>query len=350
MAATTQIRASTPHPLAQQAPLRVVLAGGSGHLGKILQRHLAAEGHSVRVVSRQRLPESRNTIWWDGRNLGKWAEELAGTDVLINLSGRSVDCRYTAVHRQEILESRVRTTQLLGEAIRRLGTPPRLWLNASTATIYRHSLDREMDEMSGEIDGAESNVANAWKFSVEVAKRWEEAFWACDTSGIRRVALRTAMVMSPREGGAFDILLRLVRFGLGGTIGDGCQYVSWIHDADFIRVIDHLLLREHFEGTVNVASPGPISYSVFMRILRGAWGRRVAMPVPRSILEIGAFLLRTESELVLKSRRVVPRRLLDDGFAFQFPHWDDAARDLVVRWRNQHGTYGILGSADDHKK
>lgn len=338
MAAATQIRISTPHPLVQQTPLRVVLAGGSGHLGKILEQHLSRQGHCVRVLSRQHLP---NTIWWDGRNLGKWAKELAGTDVLVNLSGRSVDCRYTAVHRQEILESRVRSTQLLGEAVRRLESPPRLWLNASTVTIYRHSLDREMDEMSGEIGGAESNVANAWRFSVEVAKRWEESFWACDVSGTRRVALRTAMVMSPDEGGAFDILLRLARWGFGGAIGDGCQYVSWIHDADFVRVIDHLLLRENFEGTVNVASPGPISQSVFMRILRGEWGGRVAIPVPRSILEIGAFFLRTESELVLKSRRVVPRRLLDDGFAFQFPHWDNAARDLVVRWRNQWKAHGI---------
>ena len=160
-----------PQPL-----LRIVLAGGSGHVGRLLQRHLCSQGHTVRVLSRQRLADSSNVVWWDGRNLGAWVQELDGIDVLINLSGRSVDCRYTAVHRQEILESRVRSTQLLGEAIALVQNPPRLWLNASTATIYRHALDRNMDEVSGEIGGGELNAPRAWHFSIEVAKRWEEAF------------------------------------------------------------------------------------------------------------------------------------------------------------------------------
>lgn len=337
----TQLPSSGSQTSGPQEPLQVVLAGGSGHLGTILQRHLAAQGHMVRVMSRQRLPQSSRAIWWDGRNMGDWVEQLSGTDVLINLSGRSVDCRYTAVHRQEILESRIRTTQLLGEALQRLDAPPRVWLNASTATIYRHALDRDMDESSGEIGGIDPNASNEWGFSVDVARRWEDAFWKCDVRGTRKIALRTAMVMSPDEGGAFAALLRLVRWGLGGTIGDGSQYVSWIHDADFARVIDHLISRDHVTGAINIASPGPISNSVFMRILRAAWGNRLSIPAPRPILEVGTLLLRTESELVLKSRRVVPRRLLNDGFAFRFPHWDDAARDLVIRWKNRRQGRGI---------
>lgn len=185
-----------------------------------------------------------------------------------------------------------------------------------------------------EIGDTELNLSNHWGFSVEVARRWEEALWEYDVRNTRKVALRTAMVMSPEDGGAFAALLKLVRWGLGGTIGDGSQYVSWIHEADFARAVDHLISSDHLAGAINIASPGPLSNSVFMRILRATWGNRLAIPAPRPILEVGTLLLRTESELVLKSRRVVPRRLLSDGFDFRFPHWDDAARDLVTRWKN----------------
>jgi len=317
-----------------QRPLRIVLAGGSGHIGSLLRRHFSSQGHLVRVLSRRRDLADANVVWWDGLNLGEWVTELDGADVLINLSGRSVDCRYTAVHRWEIMESRVRSTQVLGDAIARLEKAPRVWLNASTATIYRHEFVRDMNEISGTIGGAESNGSPSWNFSIEVAKRWEEALWACQTPATRKVALRSAIVMSPERGSAFDVLLRLVRFGLGGTIGDGRQYVSWVHDADFVRAVDHIISREQLTGAVNIASPGPIPNSEFMGALRKAWGTRFGLSAPLPLLELGTLLLRTESELVLKSRRVAPQRLLDDGFHFQFANWTAAAGDLVARWKN----------------
>ncbi len=315
--------------------LRIVLAGGSGHAGAVLLRHFRSQGNTVKVLSRRRDFVDKDFIWWDGINLGTWVSELSAADVLINLAGRSVDCRYTAVHRWEIMESRVRSTEVLGKAVQQLSDPPRVWLNASTATIYRHSLDRDMDECSGEVGGEERDVPPSWHFSVDVAKRWEEGFWNSDTPGTRKVALRSAIVMSPVEGSAFDVLLGLVRLGLGGTIGCGNQFVSWVHEEDFVRAIDHLIANEHISGFVNIASPKPLPNHEFMRALRAAWGTRIGLSAPRPILEIGTFLMRTESELVLKSRRVVPRRLLEDGFRFQFANWSEAARDLVNRWRNE---------------
>jgi uncharacterized protein (TIGR01777 family) len=258
---------------------------------------------------------------------------LEGADVLINLCGRSVNCRFTEANRRAVMESRIRPTKILGEAVRRAQNPPRIWMNASTATIYRHALDRDMDDLAGEIGGNERDVPRSWDFSVEVGQRWEEALFLTDTPATRKVALRSAVVMSPLRGSIFDVLLKLVRFGLGGTIGNGRQYVSWIHETDFVRAIDHLIAREQVSGAVNLCAPAPIPNAEFMRFLRSAWGTHFGLPAPGPILEIGTFLMRTESELVLKSRRVVPRRLLDDGFRFQFTDWKTAAQDLVNRWK-----------------
>lgn len=321
---------ATPQP---RKVLRIVMAGGSGHVGAVLRRHFALEAHQVTILSRRANPQVPEMVKWDGVSLGNWAESLEGTDVLINLCGRSVDCRSTAANRKEIMDSRIKPTRILGEAIHGLKTPPRLWLNASTGAIYRHALDRAMDEIEGELGGHEQNVPRSWDFSVEVGKQWEEAFFSANAPNTRRIALRSAVVMSPDKGSIFDILLRLVRFGLGGTVGDGKQFVSWIHELDFVRAIDYLIAREHLEGIVNVTSPNPIPNREFMRVLRETWGARIGLPSPRPILEIGTFLMRTESELVLKSRRTVPRRLLEDGFRFEFTNWNDAAKDLVNRWR-----------------
>jgi uncharacterized protein (TIGR01777 family) len=315
-------------------PLRFVLAGGSGHLGAVLQRHLRVQGHDVTILSRRRAAEIPGIVTWDAVSLGSWVEKLDRCDVLINLCGRSVDCRSTPSSRREIMESRVRPTHILGEAIRRLNNPPRLWLNASTGAIYRHSLDRAMDESNGELGGKEPDVPRSWDFSVDVGRRWEEAFFSADVPNTRRVALRSAVVMSADRGSIFDVLLRLVRFRLGGTVGNGKQFVSWIHETDFVRAMDHLIARDQFTGVVNITSPNPVANKEFMRSLRDAWGTRIGLPAPRPILEIGTYLMRTESELVLKSRRTVPRRLLEDGFQFLFTEWSECARELVGRWRN----------------
>lgn len=312
--------------------LRIVLAGGSGHVGSVLRRHFRRKGHLVTVLSR-RAPRNPQVVTWDGVSLGPWRESLEGADVLINLCGRSVNCRGTAANRREIMDSRIKPTQLLGEAISQLQNPPRIWLNASTGAIYRHALDQAMDEIDGELGGKEHDVPRSWDFSVEVGKCWEKEFFSADAPATRRVALRSAVIMSPDRGSIFDVLLRLVRFGLGGTVGDGKQFISWIHETDFVRAIDHLIASQNFAGVVNVTSPNPVPNREFMKALREAWGTRFGLPANRLFLEIGTFLMRTESELVLKSRRTIPRRLLEDGFRFSFADWEVAARELVTRWK-----------------
>jgi uncharacterized protein len=210
-------------------------------------------------------------------------------------------------------------------------------MNASTATIYRHSLDRPMDEQTGEIGGNEPNAPDKWRFSIDVATSWESAFFDAPTPNTRKIALRSAMIMSPDRGGVFDTLLRLVRFGLGGTAASGLQFVSWIHDADFLRSIDYLIARDEIDGAVNIASPNPVPNREFMKALRQAWGAHIGLPAASWMLEIGTIFLRTETELVLKSRRVIPGRLAEAGFQFQFPEWAAAAQNLVARWRSADG-------------
>jgi uncharacterized protein (TIGR01777 family) len=313
--------------------LRIVLTGGSGQVGAILARHFLSQGHIITVIARSVTQAPWKIVPWDGATIGSWAEEIDGADLVINLAGRNVNCRYTDRNRRAIMESRVETTRLVGEAIRRSSAPPRIWMNMSTATIYRHCFDRDQDESTGEIGGKEPDAPTSWAFSIKVATAWEEAFFSAPAPTTRKIALRAAMVMSPDRGGVFDTLLRLVRFGLGGASGSGKQYMSWIHDQDFVRSIDFLITREDFNGVVNLASPHPLPNGEFMAELRKAWGAKIGLPATEWMLEFGTFFLRTETELVLKSRRVVPGRLLAGNFHFEFPDWRTASTDLVSRWK-----------------
>jgi uncharacterized protein (TIGR01777 family) len=331
----TEMTEYTNKSIAKSEPLRIVLPGGTGHLGGILARHFTSSGHRVTVLSRTPSAAAWRVVKWDGENIGNWTEELDGADVVINLAGRSVDCRYSAAHRREIMDSRTKSTRVLGEAIRQLANPPGLWMNASTATIYRHSADRAMNE-TGELGGNERGVPSTWRFSIEVAKAWEASFFDAETPGTRRIALRSAMVMSTGRGGPFETLLRLVQLGLGGSAGVGTQFMSWVHERDFLRVLEFLIQNEDIEGVVNVAAPNPLPNAEFMRALRVVWGRSFGLSAQRWMLELGAIFLRTETELILKSRRVVPGRLLDHGFQFDFPEWDAAARNLMQRMRDEN--------------
>ena len=312
--------------------MRVIIPGGSGHIGSLLARAFHHDGHDVVVLSRRPSSQPWRVTLWDASTLGQWANELDGSDVVINLAGRSVNCRYTAANRSEIFNSRVRSTHVVGQAIARAARPPRVWLQASTATIYAHRYDAPNDELTGIIGGTEPDAPASWSFSIDVVRAWEQALDAVAVPATRKVALRSAVVMSPDRGGPFDMLLRLVRFGLGGTTGDGRQFVSWVHEADFVRAIRWLIDRE-IDGIVNIAAPEPVPNAEFMRLLRQAWGTPIGLPAATWMLEIGAFFLRTETELILKSRRVVPRRLLEQGFVFEHPRWDEAARDLCAAWR-----------------
>jgi uncharacterized protein len=313
--------------------MKIVIPGGSGQVGTVLARALTRDGHEVVVLSRRLRAERWRTMAWDGVTVGAWAQELDGADAVINLAGRSVNCRYTAANRREILHSRVRSTRAVGEAIARSARPPKVWIQASTATIYAHRYDAANDERTGTIGGEEPGAPETWRFSIEVARAWEDALRDAGVPSTRKVLLRSAVTMSPDPGGPFAVLLGLVRRGLGGTTGDGRQFVSWVHHEDFVRAVAWLIEHDEFEGAVNVAAPEPLPNADFMRELRQAWGMPVGLPVRGWMLELGAALLRTETELVLKSRRVVPTRLLDAGFSFHYTRWAAAARNLVTACR-----------------
>ncbi|MGA5823179.1 TIGR01777 family oxidoreductase [Kitasatospora sp. NPDC094028] len=311
--------------------MKIVLPGGTGHVGRLLEHEWSAAGHEVTVLTRG--PGGGRRVHWDGRSLGSWAETIDGSDVVVNLAGRSVDCRYTAANLRSMMDSRVDSTRAVGEAIAAAARPPRLWLQMSTATIYAHTVDAPNDEADGLLGGAEPDVPRYWAYSVEIAKAWERAQEQAATPHTRKVALRTAMVMSPGRGGAFDLMLRMARLGLGGPVAGGGQYVSWIHGRDLVRCLDFLTVREDLDGPVNITAPEPLPYRDFMRAIRAAWGVPVGLPATRWMAELGAFALRSDTELLLKSRRVVPGRLLDAGFAFEHARWPEAAADLVRRIR-----------------
>jgi len=275
--------------------------------------------HKGRTVQAGRLHYKVREVEWDGKTLGDWTGEIDGADVLVNLAGRSVNCRYNEFNKGVIRSSRVDSTRVLGEAVQRAACPPSVWLNSSTATIYRHAEDRAMDDETGEIGRG---------FSVDVATAWEQEFFSSSTVGVRKVALRTAMVMGRGEGGPFSVFETLVRRGLGGRMGDGRQMVSWVHFEDFARAIE-FLIESDVSGTVNVCAPGPLRNDAFMKEICSALGAKVALPSPRWLLEVGALVIGTETELPLKSRWVVPSRLLGLGFEFLYQTWPQGVRGIV---------------------
>jgi uncharacterized protein (TIGR01777 family) len=305
---------------------RIVLAGGSGFLGQALAAHFSKAGWEVVILTRQpdQIGKEARGVFWDAGSLGSWQKELEGASALVNLTGKSVNCRYDKRNREEILNSRLCSTRVLGEAITRCNRPPAVWLNASTATIYRHTFDSAWGE-NGQI-GAAKEAKD--RFSIEVATAWEEVFNQAPTPHTRKVALRTAMVLGFAKNSVFPVLRRLVRLGQGGKMGNGRQFVSWIHEQDFCRAIEWLVNRQDISGPVNLAAPNPIPNREMMSILRGVCHVPIGLPASEWMLELGAFFLRTEAELIIKSRRVVPRRLLDSGFTFHFPSIREAFEDL----------------------
>lgn len=325
--------------------MKIVIPGGSGQVGTVLARAFHQRGDDVIILSRGRPATApwRN-VKWDGETLDDWAAEIENADVVINLAGQSVNCRYTPENRRILIDSRVKSTRIVGQAIAEANNAPRVWLQASTATLYAHRYDVPNDEITGNIGGSETNAPDTWRFSIDIVKKWEREANAAATPNTRKVLMRSAIVMSPDPGGPFDILLRLVRFGLGGRAGNGQQYVSWIHYQDFVAAVLWLIAHDELSGPVNLAAPSPLPNGQFMRYLREAWGSSFGLPATNLMLEIGAFVLRSETELILKSRRVVPTKLLESGFRFQFPNWAEAARSLCDKWREQNKAMADRGS------
>lgn len=321
--------------------MRIVLPGGTGQVGGLLRRAWRDAGHDVVVVSRrpERLEDGVRHRTWDGRTVGDWAEELDGADAVVNLAGRSVSCRYTDDHLRQMMDSRVDSTRAVGRSIAQASAPPRTWLQMSTATIYADRSDDPSnpanDEHTGVLGGEERHVPLYWEYSVRIARRWEQTQLEEDLPGTRRVALRAAMVMTPDQGGIFDVLSLIARAGAGGAVAGGRQYVSWIHGDDLRRALDLLLARDDLDGPVNLAAPEPLPQADLMRHLREAWGVRLGLPATRGMAALGAWAMRTDPELLLKSRRVVPARLFEAGFTFEHPSWPAAATDLVRRSRSR---------------
>lgn len=314
--------------------MRIVVPGGSGHVGQMLRRHFKKNGATVVTIGRSRDAD----VLWDGKTLGPWTQCLESADVVINLAGRTVDCRYTEKNLSDMMTSRTDSTRVLGEALRAARTPPPVWLQMSTATIYAHRTDAPNDERSGQIGGSEPGVPAYWKRSIDIAKAWEETAISAKTPRTRQVLLRSAMVMSPDRGSVFDVLSKMARVGLGGTIAGGEQYVSWIHGDDFAQALELLIKNKDIEGAINLSSPTPLPQKEFMRVLRDVWKVPVGLPVTRLMAEVGAWLLRTDTELILKSRRVVPTKLLELGMHFEFPEWTLAAAHLVKAQKYEANT------------
>lgn len=301
---------------------KLIIAAGTGFLGQVLVNHFKDQFDEIVILTRgnSKTIDGIKYVNWNARTFSGWEKELENAAVLINMAGKSVDCRYTQKNKKEILLSRIESTKILNKAVLNCQNPPKHWLNSSTATIYRFSLNKQMDETDGEIGN---------DFSINVALSWEKAFFKTETPNTLKTALRTSIVLG-KKGGAFIPLKTLAKIGFGGKQGKGNQFVSWIHEEDFANAVDFIIKKE-ITGIINVVSPEPIRNTDFMQKLRKAVGFPFGIPMNNFLLKIGSFFIRTEAELVLKSRNVIPKRLLENGFEFKFKNVNDAFQNLIKK-------------------
>jgi uncharacterized protein len=299
---------------------KLIITAGTGFLGQVLANHFKDTVAEIVILTRGKSEIKNNIKYvnWDAKRLTGWETELENADALINLAGKSVDCSYTPQNKKEILDSRIDSTAILNEAVLGCKNAPKHWLNSSTSTIYRFSLDKQMDEATGEIGD---------DFSMNVAKTWEKTFFEVETKRTLKTALRTSIVLG-KNGGAFIPLKTLAKIGFGGKQGKGNQFISWIHEHDFANAIEHIIKKE-MTGVVNIVSPKPISNQNFMATLRRTIKMPIGIPIPEFLLKLGAKIIKTETELVLKSRNVIPKRLQESGFTFQFDTLEKALKNLI---------------------
>ncbi|MFD2823067.1 TIGR01777 family oxidoreductase [Lacinutrix iliipiscaria] len=296
----------------------ILIAGGSGFIGRVLERFFSSKGYQVKILTRS--PKRANEIYWNAKHIeDSWSKELENLDALINLTGKNINCRFTDKNKQLIISSRVNSTEVLGKAIEACKNPPKVWMNSSTTSIYKSSYDVEMSENNHQIGD---------DFEKEVATLWEAAFYKYENPKTRKLVIRTSLVLG-EEDGAFVPLKKLTQFGLGGNAGNGKQKVSWIHKHDFARAIDFLIQNEKAKGPFNFCAPNPVTNKVLMKTFRKTLNMPIGIPSPKFILEIGAFFMRTETDLILKSRNVIPKKLLKCGFTFNFNTIDMALKDLI---------------------
>lgn len=296
--------------------MKMIIAGGTGFLGEALTAFFEKENYHVVVLTRN--PQLPHHVFWDARTEGPWENEIDGADVLINLAGKSVDCRYNQKNKAEIYASRIESTNVLQKVVAQCQNPPRVWLNSSSATIYMHAENALMKEADG-ITGDD--------FSMNICKSWEGAFFNKTNETTRKVALRTSIVLG-NSGGAYPKLKLITRLGLGGMQGRGNQKFSWIHLDDFCSALDFIIKNENIEGVVNITSPEPVRNENLMTIMRRTLGIPFGLNAPKFILELAAVFMQTETELLLKSRNVFPEILLKNGFEFRYRNIAEALRHL----------------------
>ena len=312
---------------------KIIIAGGAGFIGEEMIRFFGKD-NQLFILTRQQ-PDALNNrnqyhsltkndfqnvqyIKWNAVTTGNWVQYINGADIIINLAGKSVNCRYTAKNRQEIFDSRINSVNAIGEAIKTCQKPPSLWINASSATIYRNAMDRRQDEYTGDIHN---------DFSVQVCKEWEKALYNQDTPYTRKIALRMAITLG--AGGVLIPYFKLLKFGLGGKQGSGNQMYSWVHIDDTCRMIEWIYEHKTLSGTFNCSSPNPVTNKEFMSILRKLTGNNFGLPAYEWLLKLGALLIGTETELVLKSRWVVPTKIIETGFQFKYPLLENALTDII---------------------
>ncbi|MFL9833794.1 TIGR01777 family oxidoreductase [Chryseobacterium terrae] len=297
--------------------MKIIIAAGTGFLGKNLEKYFTEKGNEVYILTRN--PNRKNEIYWDAKTLGEWKNLLENSDILINLAGKSVDCRYTEKNKKEIYDSRINSTKVLQQAVDNCINKPKIWLNASSATIYTHSETHLNTEENGIIGD---------DFSMNICKSWEKEFFRIENKDLRKIALRTSIVLG-NNGGAFTKLKMITKFGLGGKQGRGNQNVSWIHIDDFCRAVEFIIDHEDISGEINITAPNPLSNEEFMRKLRNEMKVPFGLNAAIWQLEIASIFLKTETELLLKSRNVYPEKLMKSGFKFMYPNVENAFENLL---------------------